>query len=420
MNRQRERVALGEEPRRDRARVQLALGDDRALGLAEVARAGGGERDDAVAGEAVGHLHRQRRPPARVGLQQRRERGVGAKVLARDHRRRRAGHDVRAAGRLTPGAQAPVAHRGVADDSLQVVPRDARIPGERVPLVPHHLERRAMCGAGGDLPVERRERIVVGFVGQGEHRLVDHHQRDLGAGRRLAVVFHLDLEGGVLARLDQRLRRPGLHLEAGALHVDGKLHLGRGVFGKRHRAALLELPALPPAIDDHDHVLDEGRFDRDLHDRRRLGQLQVLLGDHSLARERHHRRRRQHRRSNVEPGDLARPVRRLVGDDRQIRHAFAGRVPRNPELRGVLAAARVGDPGERRIRRLVVDALERARDRRRGAGELADLRVEQLGVVPVALRSEHAFDDDLDRNAGRRVSVDVGHDGLDARRGYRA
>jgi hypothetical protein len=69
----------------------------------------------------------------------------------------------------------------------------------------------------------------------------------------------------------------------------------------------------PPAIDDHEHVLDEGRFDRDLHDRRRLGQLQALLGDHSLARERHHRRRRQHGRSNVEPGDLARSVRRLVG-----------------------------------------------------------------------------------------------------------
>jgi hypothetical protein len=31
----------------------------------------------------------------------------------------------------------------------------------------------------------------------------------------------------------------------------------------------------------------------------------------------------------------------------------------------------------------------------------------------VALRSEHAFDNDLDRNAGHRVSVDVGHDGFE-------
>ncbi len=214
-DRQLERVAEVQEPRRARPHHQRQPRGQRALALAELLVARDRDRDDAVARQVVGHLDRDRGLAVGVGVDRRRERRERVEVRAhRDRRRRlaRRGGRLRSWWRPAPpasparptvgggiGAARSSAPRHPAKESRLSMSPPAR-PDPIAPRLHLVLREHARVGAreldvrlrvvigrvGGARAVERLDRVGELIAGQCEHRLVDDDHRRLGVAHRHA------------------------------------------------------------------------------------------------------------------------------------------------------------------------------------------------------------------------------------------
>src|SRR5690606_16289144 len=261
--------------------------------------------------------------------------------------------------------------------------------------------------------------------GQGEDRLVDHDDRELGAGDRApAGVLHLDVDPGEAARLDLAEARRDLDVEGAGDGRDREVERALAVGGPARQAGVRLAVVIEPGRRSDQVDLDEDVGHVGLGDRHLEGGGGALhlegagLGDAGAA-DGEEPVGGVEGRLDQEPGGLARPVLLAVRDQRDLllldvadrRHVAAG--DPDEDLAGAGAAGLVGHGRG--------DAVGAALGSLEGAEAGLVCRLDRAGLrvclffLPLALLPRPVEPDGLhvDDGADGGVTLVVDRDGLD-------